>query len=395
VYRPTDPAKFNGTVYVEWLNVSAAIEYPADWVTAHLEIMREGAAWVGVSAQAIGIEGGTAVLGRSTNGIKAAAPERYGSLSHPGDSFSYDIFSQAGAAIRAGAVKPLGDLDPKRLIATGGSQSAQRLITYADARQRSANVYDGFLIRSRLGVIAPLTQVPLTQNTPPFATRIRDDLNVPVLLFMTETDLGPLSAAAASQPDTKTMRTWEVAGTSHADAYVGMFGFDDTGTGTVETELLDMTSLWPGPNCTPPPNAGPAYAVYMAAMSTLNRWVQTARPPPSAPRFQGGPRKPPPGSPTGVPFTLSRDKHGNAKGGIRTPFVDAPQAALKGDYNPTSEACRLYGSTTPFDAATLHKLYPTREKLVTKFERSTAQAVKHGYLLQPEADKLDAAINTL
>ncbi len=56
VYRPTDPAKFNGTVYVEWLNVSAGFDAPADWIMAHNDLIRSGAAWVGVSAQQKGVD---------------------------------------------------------------------------------------------------------------------------------------------------------------------------------------------------------------------------------------------------------------------------------------------------------------------------------------------------
>ncbi len=52
VYRPIDPSKFNGTVVVEWLNVSGNIDDSPDWTLSHNELIREGFAWVGVSAQA-------------------------------------------------------------------------------------------------------------------------------------------------------------------------------------------------------------------------------------------------------------------------------------------------------------------------------------------------------
>ena len=44
--------KFNGTVVVEWLNVSASTaDASADWNAAHREIMRSGYAYVGVGAE--------------------------------------------------------------------------------------------------------------------------------------------------------------------------------------------------------------------------------------------------------------------------------------------------------------------------------------------------------
>ena len=34
--------------------------------------------------------------------LKSRDPERYTALRHPGDAFSYDIFTQAGRLVRAG-----------------------------------------------------------------------------------------------------------------------------------------------------------------------------------------------------------------------------------------------------------------------------------------------------
>ena len=89
VNRPSDPTKFNGTVVVEWLNVSIGSDVGVDWGFGHNELIRRGYAWVGVSAQTVGL-----------NAAKAADPVRYAPLSHPGDSYSYDMFTQAGQAIR-------------------------------------------------------------------------------------------------------------------------------------------------------------------------------------------------------------------------------------------------------------------------------------------------------
>ena len=60
--RPEDAARFNGTVVVEWMNVSAGESAP-DWDYLNPELMREGYAWVGVSAQALGVDGGSSILG--------------------------------------------------------------------------------------------------------------------------------------------------------------------------------------------------------------------------------------------------------------------------------------------------------------------------------------------
>ena len=59
--RPVRRRDFNGTVVVEWLNVSGGADAAPDWIHMHDELIREGYAWVGVSAQAVGLnalEGG-------------------------------------------------------------------------------------------------------------------------------------------------------------------------------------------------------------------------------------------------------------------------------------------------------------------------------------------------
>ena len=42
MYRPTSPKEFNGTVVVEWLNVSGGLDASPDWTGAHTELNRDG-----------------------------------------------------------------------------------------------------------------------------------------------------------------------------------------------------------------------------------------------------------------------------------------------------------------------------------------------------------------
>ena len=132
VRRPAGPQRFNGIVVVEWLNVTAMSEGAADFLHMQEEILREGYVWVGIGAQAAGVN--------SPTGLKAWDSARYGSLVHPGDRFSFDIFSQAAQAIlHPRGIDPVG-LPARRVIATGRSQSAFRLITYINAIHPLANL---------------------------------------------------------------------------------------------------------------------------------------------------------------------------------------------------------------------------------------------------------------
>lgn len=81
VLTPADQARFNGTVLVEWLNVSGGIDAPAVWMMAHREIVRAGYAYVAVSAQQVGIQGGNSLLGMDMS-LKSQDPARYAALHH-------------------------------------------------------------------------------------------------------------------------------------------------------------------------------------------------------------------------------------------------------------------------------------------------------------------------
>jgi hypothetical protein len=195
VRRPLDPDLFNGTVIVEWLNVTAGTDAEPDWACTHRHIIREGFAWVGVSAQKVGIDGGGIAAGPH---LKSVGPDRYKTLRHPGDAFSYDIFSQAGRALRdSRGPRPLGPLSPARLIAAGESQSAAFLVTYINAVDPVARVYDGCLIHGRgvAGANIDGTRLsPVTRARTP--ERIRDDVRVPVLTLQSETDVASLGGGA-------------------------------------------------------------------------------------------------------------------------------------------------------------------------------------------------------
>ncbi|MGN6796221.1 MAG: alpha/beta hydrolase domain-containing protein [Streptosporangiaceae bacterium] len=96
VRRPASQEAFSGTVLVEWLNVSGGLDAAPDWMLTHAHLIRRGHAWAGVSAQRAGIEGGGMIEGFH---LKKTFPDRYAELSHPGDAWSFDIFSQAGRTL--------------------------------------------------------------------------------------------------------------------------------------------------------------------------------------------------------------------------------------------------------------------------------------------------------
>ena len=382
VDRPANPAKFNGTVVVEWLNVTAGLDTAADWVYEHSQLIRDGYAWIGVSAQQAGV-----------TALKAADPVRYAALSHPGDSYSYDIFSQAGQAVRDESAQILGGLTPHTMLAEGESQSAFRLTTYIDAIQPLAHEYDGFLVHSREGTAAPLSQSPQTAVNAPSVVDFRPDVGVPVLDVQTETDvLSPLlDYLPATQPDTSAFRLWEMAGTAHADDYEANLGAGDTGNGATDVQefnsMLNPPVGTPGFSCALPMNTGEEHYVIDAAAVALNTWVTTGTLPAAPPLLDV--------STSGSTPAFVTDANGNVEGGIRTPAVQVPVATLSGLGNSGSGEfalfCGLFGTTVPLSPAKLAALYPSHAQFSAQWTAAAVRDVFAGYITPADAPKLIAA----
>jgi hypothetical protein len=379
VYRPSDPSKFNGTVIVEWLNVTGGLDDAPDWVLTHNELIRDGFAWVGVSAQAVGV-----------NALVSSDPSRYGSLVHPGDSFSYDMFSQAGQAVWDNSAQLLGGLTPQHLIAAGESQSAGRLTTYIDGVAPVANVYSGYLVHSRIGTPAPLSQPPEPTVTVPISVQFRTDLSTPVFEFETETDVAG-TTLYDRQPNTNQFRLWEVAGGSHFDYYGLFIGPGDTGNG--QGAVLNLAAQQNPPStipllgtCTDPINTSGTHWVLNAAVWWLNQWVVNGSAPPIPPLLQVS-------TTPGEPVVYVTDNNGNVLGGVRSPQVDAPVATLSGVGNSGGLGgfCAIFGRTIPFSSSQLAGFYKNHGQFVSKWVHATQNDVKGGYLLPADAPELEAS----
>ena len=387
VLTPTDPGRFSGTVVVEWLNVSGGIDAPAVWFMAHRELARAGHAYVAVSAQRVGVEGG-ASLGMDMS-LKTQDAERYGELHHPGDAYSYDVFSQAGRLVRERSADLLGSLQPKAVVAVGESQSALFLTTYVNVVDPLAQVYDGFVVHSRFGPAAPRDGSSIFDDSDagePEAVPFIEDLRVPVMTVITETDLvGGVRAGyhAARQSDSDRLRTWEIPGTAHADNYTIKVGFIDSGSAPL-AELVSAyapTASLMGqelPYCI---NFAPQHHyVLQAAIAHLERWVRTDEAPPSAAPIDLTVADPP---------ALVLDERGLATGGVRTPWVDVPTARTSGIGAADSVMALLFGSGEQFDHDTLDRLYPGgAADYLAQFIASLDAVIEAGFLLAADRQEI-------
>ena len=351
VRRPTESARFNGTVVIEWNNVTGGRDLDIDWFQAGAYFVRNGYVWIGVSAQRVGV-----------NHLREWSPARYRSLdvTHDGrienDALSYDIFSAVAKAVREpGDVDVLGGLAVERLIATGHSQSASRLSVYLNNVHPRGPVFDAVVVHGGGG-------------------QVRQDQDVKIWKIMAEGDM--VTRAVIRQPDTDTFRSWEVAGSSHVDIF---FRTESSRVAALEAGRELATAEIGSPDCDRPSYSRvPFRHVLHAAFDHLVRWVDDGTPPPSAPPLDT--------SVVGPPAVFDRDAQGNVLGGIRLAAHAVPTGTNTGTNTGNQRFCRLYGTHEPFDAALLERLYPSTEVYVEAVKDAVAANLAAGYILDHDAE---------
>ena len=226
VRQPVDRERFNGVVLVNWNNVSAGFELPSG---TGAEIIESGCAWVGVSAQRIGIHGHP--LLPDNEGLVAWDAERYGQLAISDDDASFDIFTQVARAVGGDRSElqtdPMHGLEVEHLVALGASQSANRLATYYNAIQPETRAFDAFLMAvysgggTRVEALGPGPSLALVPdearaivNVMPFGShQLRGDIDARAFVLNSETEAGWYYPVR--QPDSDTYRLWEIAGVAH------------------------------------------------------------------------------------------------------------------------------------------------------------------------------------
>ena len=288
--------------------------------------------------------------------MKTWDPDRYGSLIHPGDAYSYSIFTQVAQSLAPdrdkNALDPMGGLDVARLIAVGASQSANRLRTYINGVHRIEKVFDGYIPFIDFGRVTPFALAVNGERRRSNRASIRADLEVPTIVVNSETEVP--SYYGVREEDSDQFRYWEVAGTSHVSV--------------------------PRPA---EPSSGQnwlAYSpVYNAAIRHLHNWIKDGVAPPKMPRIEVN-------SESQIPEVV-RDDHGNAVGGIRLPDLEAPSAAHSG-FGIRQEGTRfgfLYGTAVDFDKEKLSSLYPDAETYLEVWGAALSRSIDEGMVLAEDA----------
>jgi hypothetical protein len=335
VRLPSNPRRFSGTVLVEWLNVTGQSDFETAWPVEAQYLMRHGIGYVGVSAQLAGVCCGPTTL-------KGWDPQRYAELLHPGDQFSYDIFSQAIRALRDPAgnrttitsptkVDPMRGMQVRHIVATGASQSALYLTNFVNDHYNRGQI-DAYVI---------------TRGGGPF-----NDFSTPIFQLNEENNL-------ANQPDNSHYIVWEEAGTAHAPAV----WWNDYIWPEQQRDLFA-----PGTpnavNAACSVNHGAVDYSTRALSHWVTRYLDTGQLPPPAPRIK-----------TDASGNIVRDGNGLAEGGLRHVFVQVPVA-----YNAAA-GCPLFGTYTEWSAAKIRSLYRTHAIYYRRVRAWSAREVALGWLL--------------
>jgi hypothetical protein len=391
VRHPVNPKRSNGTVVLEWMNVSLQQDTDVDWLEGYRELLRDGFTYVGVSVQPTGVP------------LASQDPVRYGQVHIPpygpnadtvapaqgGPAYGESLFGQIAHAFKSpGGAKVLGGAPARRIIAVGESQSAGRLSCYLLDAKPVDPVFNAFMIDH--GECAG----PTAGASTPFSYAPR----VPTMFLDGMFESRP---GMHNGPD---LRVWEIAGASHVDAWIGAYGkaehnWDDTGTPQDYSQTTagywgleggqgGVCSLFTAQD---PVRADelPQQYTHDTAFAALQRWMTSGRAPTATPPLKFDPHGT--ASPDGAGGGVDADQYGNALGGVRLPQIQAPVAQYQGTCT-SQEGQGLIGTTRPFADAQLVKLYPTFAAYRIKMCHASLDDIKQGTLLPFDAQDIDRRV---
>lgn len=402
VRRPVDQRRSSGTIIVEPMNPSVDIDLPIMWAQSYEHFIAAGDTWIGIS-----------IKPNTIAALRAFDPVRYAEVAMPnprqrpacaaGDinpwsqpttpsaetGLAWDILSQVGALLKSSdPSNPLAH-PAARLYMTGQSQTAGYARLYASAFGRlevspdGKPLYDGYLYSG-----SPPWQVPINQcwKEPPDGDPrlITGAASVPVIELFTQGDMK--TNVQSRRPDSDTFpdlfRRYEIAGAAHVDPWEDLSFASEEDAARAHGRLHDDEAEVCSPkNVTP--GDFPVRYVFDGAWANLDDWVRSGRAAPHAAALELKSASTP--LPPEESFVV--DQFGNAKGGVRTPYVDVPTARWVGAKSGPF-ICLFHGYKFPFDGARLRQLYGTHAAYVNSVRASVKALVVQRWLTAADGEKI-------
>lgn len=366
VRRPINPDKFNGTVVMEWTNVSGGFEIS---LLDNPGIYTEGFAYVAVSAQVNGLTG----FKKNPQGLIPWDTERYSSLNIPDDGLSYDIFTQVARAVNGSRPKdgidPMNGLEVKKMFAMGESQSGGRVLSYTNGVQPIEKLFDGIIMivnagrgNDFLGEPAHIKnggKVKVRNVT----SRVRVDINHKAFIINSQTE--SLFLGKIAQPDSKNIRSLQIPGSAHAAPTI-MKSVADRAKRDGITNIFSEYSV-------SDTNVVDWTYVLEAVLVQIQNWIDKGKEPPTIPRIESN----------NILFGYKKDKYNNVKGGVKLPELEVPIAHYFVDMIKTG----LGGYRIFFTDNELLKLYPSHQDYVNKVIKAARSAEETGIILPYRAEQ--------
>ncbi|HMI92947.1 MAG TPA: alpha/beta hydrolase domain-containing protein [Polyangiales bacterium] len=378
VREPEDPARASGVTVIEALHPAG--DMASAWVRTGRTILREGMRFVGVTQDVAGL-----------SALKLQDPVRYAELDIPEHGLGFDIVAQVASWLRSS-----GPWRVSHLFMTGASYTGtfQRVFLGDGFHERARRpdggpAIDGYLIQISSGAFQLGGYTPLSRGSqpPPAGDRRRtiQPRDVPVIELLSEGEVETHSAARRDDSDSADdrYRLYEVPGAAH------------------------MTSFDAGPMSLPvieAPSDFPMDMLVGGALVNLRGWVVDGVPPPRADRLVILPERA--GGPCGrrpEARPLRRDEHGNAVGGLRSPWVDVPIATYYPHSTPRSvhgapeggapvrlepaDVADLMGCMSAFPPEKLRALYGTPEHYRERFEAALQPLVDGRWIAAADAER--------
>jgi hypothetical protein len=355
--RPAELSAFSGSVLLDPLHVIN--EAPASWMCAEW-IMANGHAWVGVTihnssyVRRYGFPGGIDVLRRFDVGryqtLHLAEFDRPPRLrSYPGpntDSFALKWHMAMAhpqgypiAAALAHLLKSTRELlegRTQRVYGCGFSQTANfwRLFLDGGWHERMRLTDGGASIDAYALIVSP---APVHHPADAVLVNVLSESEMVGTIVQ-------MQAQVPADSDVPPVRGIELPGAPHL-------------IGDITGDSQDHQ------------HTNEPYLAFLRSMFTnLDSWVRGGPPMPHVPRVQRDPRS---------IDSLGRDEHGNALGGLRPPWLEAPRA----QYLPRC-ACRpTTGEVVPFTSDQLGRLYPSDSDYQRRWDRAVSRLLEDRLLL--------------
>lgn len=403
VRRPAQDEDFSGVTIVEGLNPSSPVDLPIMWAESYQQFMEDGVAWVGVT-----------VKPNTIKSLKAFSEERYGRLGMPHPEggptcdadaigfpaqpttaddetgLAWDMLTQIGLLLKnTGPDNPLSR-PAEHMYMTGQSQTAGYARTYATVfalpleEALGRPLYDGYLYSGSPPWQVPLHQcaAPLPEGDPRLLTGLA---GVPVIEIFAQGDVGTNITTRRQDSDTTPdlYRRYEVAGAAHTDPW-------EQRSFPSEEDMLKaagQSNAIAEANCEPgdvTPSDFPIRYIFNAAWRHLDTWVREDVSPSHAPRLE---LKEEAAEDFHPATSFVTDEHGNARGGIRTPYVEVPTARWVGARTPALQ-CQFQGYKIPFSDEELNRLYADHDDYVSRVQSNVGKLVAEGWLTRSDGAEI-------